>query len=66
MLADMVPRVEAAPPLCTGHWLDAGAAGYQPGVGHGQVVRSDTAMSVTTGAVQLFGGPVHEDFRWSA
>ncbi|MFM8303981.1 MAG: acyl-CoA dehydrogenase family protein [Actinomycetota bacterium] len=58
MLADMATRVEAARLLvysaCTR--LDAGMEGTSKAAAMAKLFASDTAMSVTTDAVQLFGG----------
>jgi alkylation response protein AidB-like acyl-CoA dehydrogenase len=58
MLADMATRVEAARLLvysaCSR--IDAGAPGITRASAMAKLFASDTAMSVTTDAVQLFGG----------
>jgi len=58
MLADMVTRVEAARLLVYSACarLDAGAPGTSRASAMAKLFASDTAMSVTTDAVQLFGG----------
>jgi alkylation response protein AidB-like acyl-CoA dehydrogenase len=58
MLADMVTRVEAARLLVYSACarLDAGARGTSRASAMAKLFASDTAMSVTTDAVQLFGG----------
>jgi alkylation response protein AidB-like acyl-CoA dehydrogenase len=58
MLADMVTRVEAARLLVYSACarLDAGAPGSSRASAMAKLFASDTAMSVTTDAVQLFGG----------
>ena len=58
MLADMATRVEAARLLVYSACarLDAGAPGTSKASAIAKLFASDTAMSVTTDAVQLFGG----------
>jgi len=58
MLADMVTRVEAARLLVYSACarLDAGAPGTSRASAMAKLFASDAAMSVTTDAVQLFGG----------
>jgi alkylation response protein AidB-like acyl-CoA dehydrogenase len=58
MLADMATRVEAARLLVYSACarLDAGAPGTSRASAMAKLFASDTAMSVTTDAVQLFGG----------
>jgi alkylation response protein AidB-like acyl-CoA dehydrogenase len=58
MLADMVTRVEAARLLVYSACarLDAGVPGTSRASAMAKLFASDTAMSVTTDAVQLFGG----------
>jgi alkylation response protein AidB-like acyl-CoA dehydrogenase len=58
MLADMATRVEAARLLVYSACarLDAGAPGTTKASAMAKLFASDTAMSVTTDAVQLFGG----------
>ena len=58
MLADMVTRVEAARLLVYSACarLDAGAPGTSRASAMAKLFASDTAMSVTIDAVQLFGG----------
>jgi alkylation response protein AidB-like acyl-CoA dehydrogenase len=58
MLADMATRVEAARLLVYSACarLDAGAPGATRASAMAKLFASDTAMSVTTDAVQLFGG----------
>ena len=58
MLADMATRVEAARLLVYSACarLDAGAPGTAQASAMAKLFASDTAMSVTTDAVQLFGG----------
>ena len=58
MIADMITRVEAARLLVYSACarLDAGAPGTSRASAMAKLFASDTAMSVTTDAVQLFGG----------
>jgi butyryl-CoA dehydrogenase len=57
-LADMATRIEAARQLVYGaaRAIDAGLPGASKYAAMCKVFASDTAMSVTTDAVQLFGG----------
>jgi butyryl-CoA dehydrogenase len=58
MLADMATKVEAARQLiyATARAIDAGAKNVSKMAAMAKVFATDTAMSVTTDAVQLFGG----------
>ena len=59
MLADMATQVEAARLLVyqTARTIDSGAKDYTEAAAMAKVFASDTAMRVTTDAVQVFGGP---------
>jgi alkylation response protein AidB-like acyl-CoA dehydrogenase len=72
MLANMAIRVEAARLLVygTARTIDSGAKNFTEESAMAKVFASDTAMSVTTDAVQIFGGagymrdyPVEKMFR---
>jgi alkylation response protein AidB-like acyl-CoA dehydrogenase len=58
MLAEMAIRVEAARALvyATARTIDSGARGFTEESSMAKVFASDTAMKVTTDAVQIFGG----------
>jgi len=58
MLADMATRVEAARLLVygTARTIDSGAKDFTEEASMAKVFASDTAMKVTTDAVQIFGG----------
>lgn len=58
MLADMATKVEAARQLvyASARAIDAGAKNVSKMAAMGKVFATDVAMSVTTDAVQLFGG----------
>jgi len=58
MLADMAARVEAARALVyqTARMVDAGAKDFEKESAMAKMFASDTAMYVTTNAVQVFGG----------
>jgi butyryl-CoA dehydrogenase len=58
MLADMATKVEAARQLvyASARAIDAGAKNVSKLAAMGKVFATDVAMSVTTDAVQLFGG----------
>jgi butyryl-CoA dehydrogenase len=58
MLADMATQVEAARHLvyASARAIDAGASNISKLAAMGKVFATDTAMKVTTDAVQLFGG----------
>ena len=58
MLADMATRVEASRALCyaAARAIDAGEKDVSKVSAMAKVFASDTAMSVTTDAVQIFGG----------
>lgn len=58
MLADMAIQVEAARALvyATARTIDSGAKNFSEEAAMAKVFASDTAMKVTTDAVQIFGG----------
>ena len=58
MLADMATKIEAARQLiyASARAIDAGAKNVSKIAAMGKVFATDVAMSVTTDAVQLFGG----------
>ncbi len=58
MLADMATKVEAARALVyqTARWIDSGAKDISKMSAMCKLFASDVAMSVTTDAVQIFGG----------
>ncbi len=58
MLADMATQVEAARQLvyASARYIDSGAKNVNKIAAMGKVFATDTAMKVTTDAVQLFGG----------
>jgi len=58
MLADMATQVEAAKSLVysVARYIDSGAKRYSKESGMAKLFASDTAMKVTTDAVQIFGG----------
>ena len=58
MLADMATQVEAARALVysVAKYIDSGAKHYGKESGMAKLFASDTAMKVTTDAVQIFGG----------
>jgi butyryl-CoA dehydrogenase len=58
MLADMATQVEAARALvyATARMVDAGAKSVAKESSMAKLFASDTAMKVTTDAVQIFGG----------
>ena len=58
MLADMATQVEAARQLvyASARYIDSGATHVNKIAAMGKVFATDTAMKVTTDAVQLFGG----------
>jgi butyryl-CoA dehydrogenase len=58
MLADMATQVEAARQLvyASARVIDSGAANVNKIAAMGKVFATDTAMKITTDAVQLFGG----------
>ena len=58
MLAEMATRVEAARSLvyATARTIDSGAKNFTEEASMSKVFASDTAMKVTTDAVQIFGG----------
>ena len=58
MLAEMATRVEAARALvyATARTIDSGAKNFTEEASMAKVFASDTAMKVTTDAVQVFGG----------
>ncbi len=58
MLAEMATRVEAARALvyATARTIDSGARNFTEEAAMAKVFASDTAMKVTTDAVQIFGG----------
>lgn len=58
MLAEMATRVEAARALvyATARTVDSGARNFTEEASMAKVFASDTAMKVTTDAVQIFGG----------
>ena len=58
MLADMATQVEASRALvyASARMIDAGLPGVAKGAAIAKLFASDTAMRVTTDAVQLFGG----------
>jgi len=72
MLADMATQVEAARALvyATARMIDSGAKNYTQESAMAKVFASDTAMKVTTDAMQIFGGvgymrdyPIEKMFR---
>lgn len=58
MLADMATQIEAARALLysVSKWIDSGAKGISRAAAMSKLLASDTAMRVTTNAVQIFGG----------
>ncbi len=58
MLADMATQIEAARALLysVSKWVDSGAKGISRAAAMSKLLASDTAMMVTTNAVQIFGG----------
>ncbi len=58
MLADMATQIEAARALLysVSKWIDSGAKGISRAAAMSKLLASDTAMKVTTNAVQIFGG----------
>ena len=72
MLADMAIEVEASRALvyATARMIDSGAKGFTQESAMAKVLASDTAMRVTTNAMQVFGGvgymrdyPIEKMFR---
>ena len=72
MLADMAIQVEAARALvyAAARTIDSGAKNFTLGSAMSKVFASDTAMKVTTDAMQIFGGvgymrdyPIEKMFR---